>query len=55
MIRISAEQLADSPRFPVGETESAVERLIGKFRQVSQCNRDACRWNLTTGRRVTLD
>ena len=33
MVRVATEQLSDSPRFSVGETECAVERLIGEFRQ----------------------
>ena len=55
MVRIPAEQLSDSPRFPVRETEGAVERLIGEFRQVVQCIRGTCRRNLTADSRVTLD
>jgi hypothetical protein len=44
VVRIPAEQLFDSPRFPVRETEGPVERLverlIGDIRQVIQCIRD---------------
>jgi hypothetical protein len=39
MVRVSAEQLPDTLRLPVGETEGAVERLGGDLRQVIQCNR----------------
>jgi hypothetical protein len=39
MVRVAPEQLPDSIRFPVGETEGAVERLGGDLRQVIQCNR----------------
>ena len=31
MVRVAAEQLSDSPGLPVGETEGAVDRLIGCF------------------------
>jgi len=55
MVRVSAEQLSDSPRFPVRETENAVERLIGEFRQVVQCIRGSGGRNLTTFRLVTLE
>ena len=33
MVRIPAEQLLDSPRFPVGETEDPMERLVGNGSQ----------------------
>ena len=40
MVRVAAEQLPDSVRFPVGQTEGAVKkRLVGDLRQVIQCNR----------------
>jgi hypothetical protein len=39
MVRIAAEQLADTPRFPVRQTKGAVQRLCGQLRQVIQCNR----------------
>jgi hypothetical protein len=55
VVRVSAEQLPDTVRFPVGETKDAVEGLIlpnerlalgggpgsfgGQLRQVIQCNR----------------
>jgi len=38
MVRVSAEQLPDTLRLPVGETEGAVERLGGDLRQVIQSN-----------------
>ena len=55
MVRISAEQLLDSPRFPVRETEGAMERLIGEFRQVIQCIRASGGRNLTVGATVTFE
>jgi hypothetical protein len=39
MIRIATEQLPDTPRFPVGQTEGAVNWLGGDLRQVIQCIR----------------
>jgi hypothetical protein len=39
MVRIPAEQLVDTVRLPVGETESAVKRLFRDLRQVPQCIR----------------
>jgi hypothetical protein len=39
VVRVAAEQLADTARLPVGQTESAMERLGGDLRQVIQCNR----------------
>jgi hypothetical protein len=58
MVRIPAEQLLDSPRFPVGQTkgpmERLVERLIGDIRQVIQCIRRARGRNLTTRAAVTF-
>jgi drug/metabolite transporter (DMT)-like permease len=39
MVRIAAEEFADTVRFPVGQTEDAVEGLLGgQLRQVIQCN-----------------
>jgi hypothetical protein len=38
MVRVAAEQLPDTLRLPVGQTERAVERLGGDLRQVIQCN-----------------
>jgi len=41
MVRVSAEQLPDTVRFPVGQTKGAVEGLMGgQLRQVIQCNRE---------------
>ena len=40
MVRVAAEKLPDTVRFPVRQTESAVERLGGDLRQVIQSNRD---------------
>jgi hypothetical protein len=38
MVRVPPEQLPDTVRFPVGQTESAVEKgLGGDLRQVIQC------------------
>jgi hypothetical protein len=39
MVRVSAEELSDPVCLPVGETESAMEGLIGDLCQVTQCNR----------------
>ena len=40
MVRIAAEEFPDTVRFPVGQTEGAVEGLLGgQLRQVIQCNR----------------
>ena len=40
MVRVAAEQLPDTVRFPVGQTKGAVEGLMGgQLRQVIQCNR----------------
>jgi hypothetical protein len=39
VVRVAPEQLADTTRFPVGQTKSAVDRLGGDLRQVIQCNR----------------
>jgi len=36
VVRVAAEELPDSLRFPVGETKGAVQRLLGYLRQVSQ-------------------
>ncbi len=50
MVRIAAEQLPDTLRFPVGQTEGAVQRRLGgQLRQVIQCNRGSRR-NLTPTR-----
>ena len=43
VVGIAAQKLPDSVRLPVGETESAMERLFGDLRQETQCNRWA-RW-----------
>jgi hypothetical protein len=39
VVRVAAEKLPDSIRFPVGETERAMERLFRYLRQAIQCNR----------------
>jgi len=40
MVRVAAEEFPDTARFPVGQTEGAVEGLLGgQLRQVIQCNR----------------
>jgi hypothetical protein len=39
MVRVAAEQISDTARFPVGQTECAMKRLGGDLRQVIQCNR----------------
>jgi len=40
MVRVAAEQLPDTLRFPVGQTEDAVQGLLGgQLRQVIQSNR----------------
>jgi hypothetical protein len=39
MVRVAPEQLVDTVRLPVAETESAVDRLFRNLRQVPQCNR----------------
>ena len=36
MVRVAAEELPDSIRFPVGETEGAVQRLLDGLRQAMQ-------------------
>jgi hypothetical protein len=38
MVRVAAEQLPDTVRLPVGQTERAVKRLGGDLRQVIQFN-----------------
>ena len=39
MVRVSAEQLSDSIRFPVGQTKGTVQGLMGgQLRQVIECN-----------------
>jgi hypothetical protein len=41
LVRVAPEQLPDTLRFPVGQTEGTVEkRLGGDLRQVIQCNPD---------------
>ena len=47
MVRVSAEQLPDTARLPVGQTEGAVEVLFSQLRQVIQCNRGCGGRNLT--------
>jgi len=40
MVRVASEQLVDTVRFPVGQTEGAVQKWLGgDLRQVIQCNR----------------
>ena len=39
VVRVAAQELLDSVRLPVGETEGAMERLFRDLRQVIQCNR----------------
>jgi hypothetical protein len=40
MVRVAPEQLVDTVRFPVGQTEGAVQKgLGGDLRQVIECNR----------------
>jgi hypothetical protein len=39
VVRLAAEQLLDTVRFPVGQTKGAVQGLLGgQLRQVIQCN-----------------
>jgi hypothetical protein len=38
MVRVAPEQLPDTARFPVGQTEGAMKGLGGDLRQVIQCN-----------------
>ena len=38
MVRVSAEELSDTARFPVGQTKGAMKGLGGDLRQVIQCN-----------------
>jgi hypothetical protein len=38
IVRFASEQISDTGRFPVGQTECAVERLGGDLRQVIQSN-----------------
>jgi hypothetical protein len=39
MVRVAAEEFPDTARFPVGQTEGAVEGLMGgQLRQVIECN-----------------
>jgi hypothetical protein len=39
VVRVAAEELPDTFRFPVREAESAVEVLFGQLRQVVQSSR----------------
>jgi len=39
VIRIATEELVDPFSFPIGQPESAMERLFGDLIQVIQCNR----------------
>ena len=39
VVRLAAQELLDSVRLPVGETEGAMERLFRDLRQVTQCSR----------------
>jgi hypothetical protein len=39
VVRVAAEQVPDTVRFPVRETEGSVQRLGSDLRQVIQCNR----------------
>jgi hypothetical protein len=39
MVRVAAEEISDTTRFPVGQTECAVERLGGDLGQVIQSSR----------------
>jgi hypothetical protein len=38
VVRVAPEQVPDTVRFPVGQTEGAVKGLGGNLRQVIQCN-----------------
>jgi len=38
MVRVAPEQVPDTVRFPVGQTEGAVKGLGCDLRQVIQCN-----------------
>jgi len=38
VVRVAPERVPDTVRFPVGQTEGAVNRLGGDLRQVIQCN-----------------
>jgi hypothetical protein len=39
VVRVAAEQLPDTDRFPVGQTKGAVQGLMGgQLRQVIECN-----------------
>ena len=53
VVRVAPEQVPDTVRFPVGQTEGAVKRLGGDLRQVIQCNRGPRR-NLTGPARVAF-
>ena len=37
-VRVALEQFADAFQLPVGETESAVQRLISDCRQIPECS-----------------
>jgi hypothetical protein len=39
VVRVASEQIPDTGRFPVGQTECAVKRLGGDLRQVIQSSR----------------
>ena len=39
MVRLAAEQISDTTRFPVGQTESAMKRLGGDLRQAIESSR----------------
>jgi hypothetical protein len=39
VVRLALEQFADTRRFPVGQTERAMNSLGGDLRQVIECNR----------------
>jgi hypothetical protein len=54
MVRVAAQELPDSIRFPVGQTEHTVQRLgVRDLRQVIQSSRGTGR-NLTRRSPVTL-
>ena len=51
MVRVAAEQLPDTVRFPVRQTEGAVEGLMGgQLRQVIQSNQES--GGISRGRRA---
>ena len=43
VVRLAREQLDDALQFPVGQSERAVNGLIGDLGQVVQCRREARR------------